>query len=63
MAHRSPSFSSSSGYVPLKIRPFDFSYYAPIAFRCSSQNGYLLKQGTVNKYSMKKRYFALCGNL
>jgi hypothetical protein len=62
-ARRSSSVSSASGYCPLKIRPFDFSQYAPIAFRLSSQTGYLLKQGTVNKYSMKKRYFALCGNL
>jgi hypothetical protein len=56
--------SSSAGYgSAIQLRPYDFLQYSLIAYRLSAKSGYLLKQGTVNKYSMKKRLFALFGNL
>jgi hypothetical protein len=58
------SLSSTTNYgLALQLRTHDFLHYSSIALRLASKTGYLLKQGTVNKYSMKKRFFALFGNL
>eukprot|EP00602_Paraphysomonas_sp_CaronLab_P005504 CAMPEP_0185022322 /NCGR_PEP_ID=MMETSP1103-20130426/5032_1 /TAXON_ID=36769 /ORGANISM="Paraphysomonas bandaiensis, Strain Caron Lab Isolate" /LENGTH=906 /DNA_ID=CAMNT_0027554333 /DNA_START=389 /DNA_END=3109 /DNA_ORIENTATION=+ len=39
----------------------DFTKLAPMVLRFAVKKGYMVKQGTVNKYSMKRRYFALLG--
>jgi len=55
--------SRSSGSVTIKIHTNDFAKFGNNAFLYSEKAGFLLKQGAVNTYSLKKRYFALYASL
>ena len=50
-------------YNKVKYNPNDLNKLAPMVMRFATKRGYLLKQGSVNKYSLKWRYFALLGNM
>jgi hypothetical protein len=55
--------SKSAGTSAIKLHANDFSKFGNVAFLLSEKSGFMLKQGAVNTYSLKKRFFVLYASL
>ena len=55
--------SKSSGSATIKFHPNDFAKFGNVSFLAAEKSGFMLKQGAVNTYSLKKRYFVLYASL